>query len=210
MHDTEADPGERPGGPGAPLCLDQTEGRKNVFENGHPPPPYLRVWMTGSPLLWRSGSATMVNAILGSPGADSRVGRKGGASLFKHGSKSPWVPTLTELFPKIQANCGSWLGTKNALYYCAQSGKFFSWVRTRRLLSRHTCPVRSASLRVQGKLLFSTFLTSNEGTTDGSKKHLDAISRSNSIPPENILFLTDHNVLLIIGNLRCSSDEKVK
>ena len=36
-----------------------------------------------------------------------------------------------------------------------------SWVRTRRLLSRHTCPVRSPSLCVQGKLLFSIFLTRN-------------------------------------------------
>ena len=44
------------------------------------------------------------------------------------------------------------------------SPEFFSCVRTRRLLSRHTCPVRSPNLCVQGKLLFSTFLTRNEGT----------------------------------------------
>ena len=53
------------------------------------------------------------------------------------------------------------------------SPKFFSWVRTRRLLSRHTCPVRSPSLCVRGKLLFSTFLTRNKGTTDESKKRLE-------------------------------------
>ena len=47
---------------------------------------------------------------------------------FYYGRKSPWVPTLTELFPKIQADAGSWLGTKNALYYCAQSANSFSWV----------------------------------------------------------------------------------
>ena len=52
------------------------------------------------------------------------------------------------------------------------SPELFSWVRTRRLLSRHTCPVRSPSLWVQGKLLFSTFLTRNEGTTVESKKRL--------------------------------------
>ena len=40
---------------------------------------------------------------------------------FHYGRKSPWVPTLTGPFPKIQADAGSWLGTKNALYYCAQS-----------------------------------------------------------------------------------------
>ena len=51
--------------------------------------------------------------------------------------------------------------------------EFFSWVRTRRPLSCHTCPVRSQSLCEQGKLLFSTFLTRNEGTTDESKKRLE-------------------------------------
>ena len=65
--------------------------------------------------------------ILGDPGAVSRVGRKGGTKVFKYGRKSPLVPTLTKLFPTIQANAGSWLGTKNALYYCAQSVKSFSW-----------------------------------------------------------------------------------
>ena len=66
--------------------------------------------------------------ILGDPGAVTRVGRKGGTKVFKYGRKSPWVPTLTELFPKLQADAGSWLGTKNALYYCAQSANSFSWV----------------------------------------------------------------------------------
>ena len=66
--------------------------------------------------------------ILGDPGAVSRVGRKGRTKVFKYGRKSPWVPTLTELFPKIQADAGSWLGTKNALYYCAQSANSISWV----------------------------------------------------------------------------------
>ena len=66
--------------------------------------------------------------ILGDQGTVSRVGRKGGTKVFKYGRKSPWVPTLTKLFPKIQADAGSWLGTKNALYYCAQSANSFSWV----------------------------------------------------------------------------------
>ena len=67
-------------------------------------------------------------SILGDPGAVSRVGRKGETKVFKYGQKSPWVPTLTELFPKIQADAGSWLGTKNALYYCAQSANTSQWV----------------------------------------------------------------------------------
>ena len=48
-----------------------------------------------------------VCSILGDPGAVSRVGRKGGTKVFKYGRKSPWVPTLSELFPKIQADAGS-------------------------------------------------------------------------------------------------------
>ena len=68
------------------------------------------------------------NTILGDPGAVGQVGRKGGTKVFKYWQKSPWVATLTELFPKIQADAGSWLGTKNALYYCAQSANSFSWV----------------------------------------------------------------------------------
>ena len=45
--------------------------------------------------------------ILGDPGAVSRVGRKGETNIFKYGQKSPWVPTPTELFPKIQADGAS-------------------------------------------------------------------------------------------------------
>ena len=66
--------------------------------------------------------------ILGDPGPVSRAGRKGATKIFKHGRKSPWVPTLTGPFPNGQANTGSWLGTKSALYYCAQSANNFSWV----------------------------------------------------------------------------------
>ena len=77
---------------------------------------------------WITSSKICIILILGDRGAVSRVGRKGGTKVFKYGRKSPWVPTLTELFPKIQADAGSWLGTKNALYYCAQSANSFSWV----------------------------------------------------------------------------------
>ena len=68
------------------------------------------------------------NIILGDPGAVSQVGRKDRTKIFKYRQKSPWVMTLIELFPKIQADAVSWLCTKNALYYCAQSANSFSWV----------------------------------------------------------------------------------
>ena len=71
---------------------------------------------------------SFLEGILGDPGAVSRAGRKGSTKVFKHRRKSPWVPTLTGPFPNGQANAGSWLGTKKALYYCAQSANSISWV----------------------------------------------------------------------------------
>ena len=81
----------------------------------------------GSSLNWFKLEGNLTN-ILGDPGVVSRAGRKGATKVFKHRWKSPWVPTLTGLFPNGQANTGSWLGTKNALYYCVQSANSFSWV----------------------------------------------------------------------------------
>ena len=110
--------------------------------------------------------------------------------------------------PLGKANAGSRLGTKIALYYCAQSRRtvspeFFSWVRTRRLLSRHTCPVRSPSLCVQGKLLFSTFLTRNKGITDELKKRLGYYQQEQlNLPREYSVFDG--------SQLRCGGDEKFK
>ena len=66
--------------------------------------------------------------ILGDPGAVSWAGRKCATKVYKHGRKSPWVRTLTGSFPNGQANAGSWLGTNNALYYCAQSANSISCV----------------------------------------------------------------------------------
>ena len=57
---------------------------------------------------------------------------------------SPWVLTLTGPFPNGQANAGSWLGTKNALYYCAQSANSFSWVL---FVSSYTTAIISPQLR---------------------------------------------------------------
>ena len=71
------------------------------------------------------------------------------------------------------------------------SPEFFSWVRTRRLLSCNTCPVRSPSLSlcVQGKLSFYTFLTRNEGTTDESKKRLGCYQQEQfNLPREYPVF----------------------
>ena len=119
-------------------------------------------------------------SILGDPGAVSWVGRKGRTNVFKYGRKSPWVPTLTELFPKIQVDAGSWLGTKNALYYCAQSANSFSWVLfvssyTTAIVSPHLPGLFTKLVRARKTFIF-TFLTRNEGTTDESKKTFGMLS----------------------------------
>ena len=66
-------------------------------------------------IAYSSQKGILRSNILGDPGALSRVGRKGEKKVFKYGQKSPWVPTLTDLFPKIQADAASWLGTKKCL-----------------------------------------------------------------------------------------------
>ena len=69
------------------------------------------------------------------------------------------------------------------------SAESFSWVCTQRLLSCHTCPVCLPSLCVQGKLLFSAFLTGNEGTTDESKKRLGCYQKEQlNLPREYSVF----------------------
>ena len=52
------------------------------------------------------------------------------------------------------------------------SSEFFWWVHTRRLFSRRTYPVCLLSLCVQGKLLFSTFLTETKELPMNRKKRL--------------------------------------
>ena len=41
------------------------------------------------------------------PRAVSRAGLEGATKVFKHGRKSPWVPTLTGPIPNGQENAGS-------------------------------------------------------------------------------------------------------
>ena len=111
--------------------------------------------------------------ILGDPGAVSRVERIGATKVFKYGRKSPWVPTLTEPFPKIQTDAGSWLGTKKPLYYCAQSANSISWVL---FMCSYTTAIISPYLSgsftkgSRGKLSLSASPNRNEGTMDDSEK----------------------------------------
>ena len=141
--------------------------------------------------------------ILGDPGAVSRVGRKGEKKVWKYGQKSPWAPTLTELFPKIQADAASWLGTKNALYYCAQSANSFSWVL---FVSSYTTAIVSPHLPgsftklVRARETFTFYFPNLPETKElpmSRKSVWDAISRSNWIWPEYSVF---HGSQCIVNN----------
>ena len=64
----------------------------------------------------------------GSVGSGEKAGRKFSGT----GKRAPGYRLSPNVCPKIQADAGSWLGTKNALY-CAQSAKSFSWILPTRL-----------------------------------------------------------------------------
>ena len=169
------------------------------------------IWLTQCTWwIYRSVSAFpsgRLGRILGDPGAVSRVGRKGATKVFKYGRKSP-LPNYFQKFKRMLAP--DW--TQKMLCIIVPnrrtvSPEFFSWVRTRRLLSRHSCPVCSpSSVCVQGKLLFSTFLTRNEGTTDESKKRLGCYQQEQfNLPREYSVFDSSQ---CIVNNRKLKSNKQ--
>ena len=72
---------------------------------------------------------------------------------------------------KNSSGCRLLIGHKKCFVLCP-IGEEFLLSSFREFVLDGYCPVRSPSLCVQGKLLFSSFLTRNEGTTDESKKCL--------------------------------------
>ena len=94
--------------------------------------------------------------------------RRPKTKVFQVRTKEPLGTDSHQTISKNSSGSQLLIGHQNRLPISEQF--LLSSFRTRRLLSCHTCPVRSPSLCVQGKLLFSTFLTRNEGTTDESKK----------------------------------------
>ena len=129
-----------------------------------------------------------VYPILGDPGGVSRVGRKGGTKVFRYGQKSPWVLTLTELMSKNSSGCWLLIGHKKCFVLCP-IGEEFLLSSFREFVHDGYCPVRSPSLCVQGKLLFSTFLTRNERTTDESKTRLGCYQQEQfNLPREYSVF----------------------
>jgi len=102
--------------------------------------------------IWFHGLAAFsyrLTDILSDPGAVSRAGRKGATKVFKHRRKSPWVPTLTGHFQTVKRMLAPDWAQKMLCIVVPNrrivSPEFFPWVRTRRLFSHHSCPVRSPS-----------------------------------------------------------------
>ena len=118
-------------------------------------------------------------SILGDPGAVSRAELKSATKVFKHGRKSPWVTTLTRPFPNGQENAGSCfvllcpIGIQHLL-------SSFSWVRTRRLLSRHSCPVCSPSFPNQKRRNYR-WVENRFGCSAGRERYLAYILAHNSV-----------------------------
>ena len=109
---------------------------------------------------------------------------------FQVWAKEPLGTNSHRTISKNSCRCRLLIGHKKCFVLLYPIGEqFFSWVRTRRLLSHHTCQVRSPSLCVQGKLLFSTFLTRNERTTDQTKKRLGCYQQEQfNLPREYSVF----------------------
>ena len=81
------------------------------------------------------------------------------------------------------------IGHKKCFVLLGPIGEQFLLSSFREFVHDSYCPVRSPSLCVQGKLLFSTFLTRNEGTTDESKKRLGCYQQEQfNLPREYSVF----------------------
>ena len=129
----------------------------------------------------------------GTQGLSVWSGEKAGRKISSTGKRAPGYRLSPNYFQKFKRMLPPDWAQKMLCIIMPNrprvSPEFFSWVRTPRLLSRHTCPVRSPSLCVQGKLLFSTFLTRNEGTTGESKKRLGCYKQEQfNLPREYSVF----------------------
>ena len=90
---------------------------------------------------------------------------------------------------KNSSGCWLLIGHKKCLVLLCPIGEQFLLSSFRVFVHDGYCPVRSPSLCVQGKLLFSTFLTRNEGTTDESKKRLGCYQQEQlNLPREYSVF----------------------
>ena len=134
------------------------------------------------------GPEKRVGPILGNPGAVSRAGLKGATKVFQVWVEEPLGTDSHRTTSKRSRECWFLIAHKKCFVLLCPIGQQF-------LLSSFREFVHDGYyLATVARFVHQAFLTRNEGTTDESKNVSDAISRSNSICTEKILFLTDHNV----------------
>ena len=95
---------------------------------------------------------------------------------FQVRAKEPLGTDSHRTMSKNLSGCRLLIGHKTCFVLCP-IGEEFLLSSFREFVLDGYCPVRSPSLCVQGKLLFSSFLTRNEGTTDESKTRLGCYQR---------------------------------
>ena len=151
----------------------------------------------GSSLNWFKLEGNLTN-ILGDPGRSVGPGEKARRKFSSTFGKAPGYRLSPDHFQTVKRMVAPDYAQKMLCIIVPNlrmvSPEFFSWVRTRRLLPRHSCPGSFTKLVRARKTFIFYFPNQNEGTNDESKNVSDAISRSNSICTEKIPFLTDHNV----------------
>ena len=106
-----------------------------------------------------------------SVGSGEKAGRK-----FSLRAKEPLGTDSHRTISKNSSGCRLLIGHKKCFVLCP-IGEEFLLSSFREFVHDGYCTVRSPSLCVQGKLLFSSFLTRNEGTTDESKTRLGCYQR---------------------------------
>ena len=132
----------------------------------------------------------------------SQSGRgKGRDESFQVLAKEPRGTDSHRTISKNSSGCWLLIGHKKCFVLLCPIGEQFLLSSFHEFVHDGYCPatlarfVHHASLCVQGKLLFSTFLTRTKELPMSRKNVWYAISRSNWICPANFLFLTHHNVL---------------
>ena len=129
-----------------------------------------------------------------SVGSGEKAGQK-----FSSRAKEPLGTDSHRTISKNSSRCRLLIGHKKCFVLLCPIGEQF-------LLSPFREFVHDGYyLATVARFVHQAFLTRQRITTDESKNVLDAISRSNSICTEEILFL-----IIIIGSLRCGGDKKSK
>ena len=131
-------------------------------------------------------------------GSGKKAGRK-----FLLRAKEPLGTDSHRTISKNSSGCRLLIGHKKCFVLLCPIGEQFLLSSSREFVHDGYCPVRSPSLCVQGKLLFSTFLTRNKGTTDELNKRLGYYQQEQlNLPREYSVFDG--------SKLRSGGDEKFK